>query len=145
MKMLLVLYLMSSEFLNWNVKVFFFFWNIKVSVFDWQLPWLTWKEKRSCLVSMTTYRMNWKPRGNYSTKKRTGWVEWGYCTSSHKRINIYLRQEGIKFETLCPSFRPFVSRITLILLVPLFWKNLTVRGSMVFSFIHFIVWIQKNP
>ena len=36
----------------------------------------------------------------------------------------YLRQGGIKFATIClsflPSIHPFVSRITLILLVPLY-------------------------
>ena len=52
-------------------------------------------------------------------------------------------------HSVCSSFHPFVSRITLILLVPLFWKNSTVswskqlRSLLGFSFIHFIVWIQK--
>ena len=39
-------------------------------------------------------------------------------------IHIYLCQGGIKFATVtlsvCPSFRPFVSRFKLILLLPLF-------------------------
>ena len=50
----------------------------------------------------------------------------------------YLRQGGIKFVTIylsvCRSFRRsfhlFVSRINLILLIPLFWKNSTVRVSL---------------
>ena len=75
---------------------------------------------------------------------------YSYSTSTYHHVAIvfslalyyYLRQGGIKFATVylsvrpsvclsvLPSVHPFVSRITLILLVQLFWKNSTVRGSM---------------
>ena len=52
--------------------------------------------------------------------------------------------------SVCPSLHQFVSelsRITLILLITLFWKKFNSKGIyviyIVFSFIHLIVWIQK--
>ena len=67
-----------------------------------------------------------------------------FITSTKEVLNLW----SFVCPSVHPSFRPFVSRITLILLVPLFCKNSTVRESMklrslsLFSFIHFIVWIQ---
>ena len=96
----------------------------------------------SALTASSSYDSFHGPaRSRLFTEAKDGYTgAWSAGTNNKEQwIQVcYLRQGGIKIATvylsICPSFLPsfclFVSRITLILLVWLFWKNSTVRGSV---------------